>query len=233
MEKHAVEETRQVFVFELDGEEYAVEVKNVEEIIRSEEKSVTNIPNVPDFIRGIINVRGQVVPLMDLEEKFDLENHESNFIVIVEIEDSSVGVLVDDVEEVLRIEKSKIKEAPSVLEEEIHADYIQEVAVLDDRMIIVLDIQEGLSNQEAIAMEELNETTEEKDQESKEEEVSQKDVEKMAEEKIEQRKEDKDSDEKEESEDSDEQNENVFECSECGDDFDTKRGLASHKAQVH
>lgn len=224
MQKHSTTETDQVFIFELDGEEYAVRVENVEEIIRSGEKSVTNIPNVPEFIKGIINVRGQVVPLMDLEQKFDLDNNESDFIIIVEIGDNSVGVLADDVEEVLRIERSKIKEAPAVLEQEIHADYIQQVAVLDDRMIIIIDIEEGLSNQEAVAMEELGGQDENsQEQEKDEEEITQEKVEKMAEQKLKER-------EKQDNESGDEEE---FECDECGDSFDTKRGLASHKAQVH
>ena len=229
VQKHSAGETRQVFVFELDGEEYAVEVENVEEIIRSGEKKVTNIPNVPDFIKGIINVRGQVVPLMDLEEKFELDDHDSGFIVIIEIEDSSVGVLVDDVKEVMRVESSKIKEAPSVLEEEIHADYIQEVAVLDERMIIIIDIAEGLSSQEAVAMEELSEMQEGSSEEDEKDDVSQEEVEEMAKEKVEEHSE-KQSEEDSSEEDSEE---DAFTCDECGDEFDSKRGLASHKAQVH
>ena len=232
MSKHSSGETEQVFVFKLDGEEYAVEVKNVEEIIRAREKSVTTVPNVPDFIKGIINVRGQVVPLMDLEQKFDLENKESNFIIIVEIGDSSVGVLADDVEEVLRIDKSKIKEAPRVLQQEIHAEYIQQVAVLDDRMIIIIDIEEGLSNQEAVAMEDLGEEKEQTEEEE-EEEITQEQVEEMAKKKVKQRSESKNTDASEEKDEDDSQDDESFECDVCGDTFDSKRGLASHKAQVH
>lgn len=228
--KTSVENTEQIFVFNLSGEEYAVKVENVDEIIRADQKEFTNVPNVPDFIKGIINVRGQVVPIMDLESKFNLKETEKQFIVIVEIEDSSIGIIVENVQEVVRIKNSNFKEAPEVLEEKINADYIRNVAVLDDRMIIILSIQEGLSNQAEINVDQMNSEPDE-EPEDNEEEVTQEEVEEMAEERVEDRENDSDEEHSEDGENEEEREE--FKCSTCGDVFDSKRGLASHRTQKH
>lgn len=224
---------RQVFVFVLNGEEYAVDVNNVKEIIRAEEKDVTSVPNVPDFIEGITNVRGQAVPLIDLEKKFDLRNEENNYIVIIELEEATAGLLADDVMEVMRLPAEKVKDAPEIVEEEIHRKYVDAVGVLEDRMIIILDLSVGLEDSEALEMKEINEEMSEDQDEDEEDtgEVSEDEVKQKARERV---SEDEDKDTEEENdEESSEDSSEEFECDECGDTFDTKRGLASHKAQAH
>lgn len=227
----------QVFVFVLNGEEYAVDVNNVKEIIRAEEKEVTSVPNVPDFIEGITNVRGQAVPLIDLEEKLEIEQEESNYIVIIELEDATAGLMVDEVEEVMNLDSEKVKDAPEIVEEEIHRKYVDSVAVLEDRMIIILDLSVGLEDSEALQMKEINEEMSEKDKDDEEEteEVTEEEIKEKARERVsdeENDTEDSGKDSQEDSEPSEDSSED-FTCDECGDSFDSKRGLASHKAQVH
>lgn len=246
-------ESRQIFVFELNGEEYAIDVENVKEIIKAEEKEVISVPNVPDFIEGISNVRGQAVPLINLEKKFEMKTKENEFIVIIDLEGTTAGLLVDDVKEVKKVDMDRIKEAPEIIEQEIHRKYVDAVVILDDRMIIILDLIAGLKEHETMAVKEVSdEMSDEEDEEEESEDVSQSDVEEKARERVsndeessgdesgssseessqgsseEEESGDETSEEEDEEDDSEE-----FECDECGDTFDSKRGLASHKAQKH
>jgi len=222
-------DSRQLFVFVLDGEEYAVDVNNVREIIRSQEKDFTSVPNVPDFIEGITNVRGQAVPLIDLEKKFKLEEVKNNYIVIIELGDATAGLLVDDVEEVKNINRSRIKDAPEIVEEEIHRKYVDSVAVLDNRMLIILDLEVGLKDSEALEMERINDEMSEDDEQEDVDELTEEEIKKKAEERVSDQKNEQKS--KENSKKDEEKNK--FECDKCGDTFNTKRDLASHKAQNH
>lgn len=252
---------RQIFIFELDGEDYSININSVREIIKSEEKQITNIPNVPDFIRGITNVRGQVVPVIDLEEKLSLAHNDNNYIVIVELNGTPAGLLVDDVKEVMRVDDNKVRDAPEILEQEIHREYVKNVVVLEDRMIIILDIKAGLTESEAVAVEQLKDTMDDSQPEEEEDdEVTDKDVKEAAmdrlgskeekkkeeekkqkEEKKEESSEENETGDEEEEDDSgesdegssDDEDEDEFKCDQCGDSFDTKRGLASHKVQKH
>jgi len=131
----------QLVVFELDKEEYAVEIGEIREILRRPE--ITPIPNSPNFIEGIINVRGKIVVVMDLEERFNLEREskkKSLHVVLTEIGDNTFGATVDEVTEVLRIPKDSIEAAPAIISEKIHADYVRGIAVLEDRLLIMLDL---------------------------------------------------------------------------------------------
>lgn len=224
-------DSRQLFVFVLNEEEYAVDVDSVKEIIRAGEKEVISVPNVPDFIEGITNVRGQAVPLIDLEKKFGLQQIQNNYIVIIELSDATAGLLVDDVEEVKKIDRSKIKEAPEIIEEEIHRKYVDSVAVLEDRMLIILDLEVGLKDSEALEMKEINEEmSDNEEEEEKVEEVSENEIEEKAKERVAK---EKQTEETSDETDEDPEDEEKFVCNECGDKFDSKRGLASHKAQKH
>lgn len=174
--------TQEVFVFELSEEEYGIPVEKVEEIVRVEELEITRIPNAPPFIRGITNVRGKVVPLIDLEERFGLEKQENRFIVLIDIQGTTAGILVDDVHEVMRISTARIKDAPDILKDEIHSEYVKEVAVLEDRMIIILDLEAGLSASEATKVGDLGGEQEEDEEEI--EEVTEEEVEERVRERV-------------------------------------------------
>lgn len=155
------EEMIQLVIFELDKEEYAVEIKDLQEIIRIPE--ITPVPNAPEFITGIFNLRGRIVVVIDLEKRFNL-NHENEVregnIIIAEVEDNSYGVIVDNVKEIKNVAKSIIQPTPKLTSAKIHDDYLKGVVVIeneaeegvengsDSRLIILLDLPKMLQEKE-------------------------------------------------------------------------------------
>ncbi|MFH2062871.1 MAG: chemotaxis protein CheW [bacterium] len=130
--KKKVEDTFQIVVFTLDGEEYGVPITDIQEIIRVSE--VTPIPGAPDFILGILNLRGRIVVVVDLEKRFGLERTDdsaSQHIIISEVAESTFGVVVDQVSEVLRIPVSRVQPTPAVVSSKIHTDYLNGVVVME------------------------------------------------------------------------------------------------------
>lgn len=120
-------------VFELDKEEYAVRITDLQEIIKIPE--ITPIPNAPEFIRGILNLRGKIIVVIDLEKRFHLVREEkilSKHIIIAEVNESTFGVIVDQVIEVLRVPITAIQPTPALVSSKIHADYLKGVVVLGD-----------------------------------------------------------------------------------------------------
>jgi len=131
-EEKAVE-TKQMVTFVLDKEEYASSITDLREIIKIRE--IVPIPGAPAFIAGILNVRGQIVIVIDLEKRFSLKReHEAApmHIVIAEVENTVFGIIVDEVTGVLRVPLSSIKSAPSLVTSKIHADYLKGVVVLEE-----------------------------------------------------------------------------------------------------
>lgn len=152
----------QLVVFELDKEEYAVPIGDIREIIRIPE--IAPVPNAPEFIRGILNLRGTIVVVIDLEKRFHLAREGKappEHIVITEVNGSTFGIVVDKVSEVLRVPVSKIQPTPSLVSSRIHADYLKGVAVLEEaanaiaeasksRLIILLDLPKMLQEGELL-----------------------------------------------------------------------------------
>jgi len=139
----------QLVVFELDQEEYAVEITEAREILRATE--VTPIPNSPDFIEGIINIRGKIVVVLNLEKRFNLvrEHPEKRLhIIIYEVGENTYGAVVDEVTEVLRIPKDAIEPAPAIISEKIKADYVEGVGVLENRLLLLLDFKKVFEEKE-------------------------------------------------------------------------------------
>ena len=157
--KGAVDDTPQQYLtFSLGGEVFALGILNVKEII--EFGNVTEIPMMPAFIRGVINLRGSVVPVIDLAARFGgkgIKVSRRTCIVIVELETSEgvegkqdLGVIVDAVNEVLEIPRSEIEPAPS-FGAKIRADFIQGMGKVEGRFVIILNVERVLSTEE-IAM---------------------------------------------------------------------------------
>src|SRR5262249_44835336 len=139
-ERQAVEATEHLATFVLDREEYGLDVHLVQEIRRVTE--ITAVPRAPDFIRGVINLRGRILPVVDLKRKLALGQVElgrASRIVVVRLRERLLGLLVDGASQVLKVPVSKIEPAP----EEVVASggsYIRGVAKLDDRLIILVDL---------------------------------------------------------------------------------------------
>jgi len=139
-EKVAVEETEHLATFRLDREEYGLPVRLVQEIIRVAE--ITQVPRAPRAIKGVINLRGKVIPVIDLRRQLGLGEvaaGRSTRIVVVTFEDRLLGLLVDSAQQVLRVPVSSIEAAPEEVVE-IDSNYIRGVAKLEDRLIILIDL---------------------------------------------------------------------------------------------
>lgn len=136
----------QLVTFKLRGEEFAIEILSVQEIIRI--MQITIVPRTPDFIEGVINLRGKVIPVLDLRKRFGMEEIERDSqtrIIVMEFGEKIVGFLVDGVSEVLRIPADTMEDPPSVIASGVGAEYIKGVGKLNDRLLILLDL-DGLMN---------------------------------------------------------------------------------------
>ncbi len=145
----------QLVGFYLGNEEYGVEIQRIKEINRMVE--VTSVPRTPDFVMGVMNLRGKVIPVINLRNRFGLPNKEKDKdtrIIVVELQNKTIGILVDAVSEVLRIPSSTIEPPPSVVTG-VDADYIQGVGKLQDRLLILLDLDKILTNDEVSRLEEV------------------------------------------------------------------------------
>jgi len=148
----------QLVVFRLGAEEYGVPITQVQEI--NHLSTPTKIPRSPAFVEGVINLRGNVIPVIDLKKRFELEGTEYTEdarIVVVEISGHTVGVIVDEVSEVLRLPTSSIDPPPAIITG-ITAEYLRGVGKLQDRLLILLDLEKILTEREKS---ELDETEQE------------------------------------------------------------------------
>lgn len=165
------EEKMQIVIFELDGEEYAVEIADLQEIIKLPE--ITPVPNAPQFISGIFNLRGKIVVVVDLEKRFNLarenEKKEEN-IIIAQVESNLFGVIVDRVAEIKNVPVKNLQTAPLLAAAKIQTDYLKGVIVLEEekqadgnldaagkdetvsRLIILLDLPRLLKENELLSL---------------------------------------------------------------------------------
>ncbi len=130
----------QLVTFTLSNEDYAVDILKVQEINRM--KEITRVPNSPDYVEGVINLRGKVMPVVSLRKKFGLEERENDTqsrIMIMDIQGLTMGLIVDGVSEVLRVPSSIVEPAPPMTSS-ISTEFIKGIAKLEDRLIILLDM---------------------------------------------------------------------------------------------
>ena len=138
----------QLVTFHLGDEEFGVKILVVNEIIRLTQ--ITQVPNAPPFIEGVINLRGRVLPVVGLRKRFNMKNiplDDRSRIIVMELNHNVVGFLVDAVSEVLRLPESTVEPAPAVVAG-IGSEYIEGVGKLDDRLLILLDLEALLGDTE-------------------------------------------------------------------------------------
>ena len=136
---------RQLVVFDLADEAYGVNIGTVREIIRMQE--ITQVPRTPDYVEGVINLRGKVIPVIDMRKRFGFpvaEHTKDTRIVVIDIGGADIGATVDAVTEVLRLGADSI-EPPSAVITTNDSDYLLGIAKLESRLIILLDLQKALS----------------------------------------------------------------------------------------
>jgi len=174
LQKNQVETLQEFVVFHVDNEQFALPIADVREVLRMTE--ITPVPQSPDFISGIINLRGKVIAVMSLEKRFALtrghKGDEQDNIIIVDIGDAEFGVIVDSVSEVLRVDSGAMQPAPSTIQGKIGKEFIHGVIVLRnggeegglesekvseaegqvsggrERIVLVLNLQQVLSKKE-------------------------------------------------------------------------------------
>jgi purine-binding chemotaxis protein CheW len=142
---------KQVVLFELGGEIYGLDIATVREIIQLQ--PITKVPKAPVYVEGVINLRGKVIPVIDLRKKFGQEKAErgkNTRIVVVNIQNATLGIIVDTVTEVLRLPGDSIEPIADVITAG-HLEYLQGVAKLDDKMVILLALDRLLARDNALA----------------------------------------------------------------------------------
>ncbi len=146
----------QLVSFKIGDEEFGVDILKVQEINRM--FTITQVPNAPSFVEGVVNLRGKIIPVVNLRKRLQLpvvESNDKTRIIVVELDNATVGFIVDEVKQVLRIPKSITEPAPSMIAG-IDTDYITAVGKLDDRLLILLDLEKILSNEEKSILDEIN-----------------------------------------------------------------------------
>ena len=139
---------RQLVIFKIAGEEFGVDINKVKEIIRWED--VTRIPNTASHIKGVINLRGNIIVVNDLAMKLGLPSKtvdDDTRILVVEVAKNTIGMIVDSATEVMRLSGEKIREAPSMITTNINHNYIEGVGLLDEkRLLTLLDLAKVLES---------------------------------------------------------------------------------------
>jgi purine-binding chemotaxis protein CheW len=143
------QELRQLVSFHIANEEFGVDILKVQEIIKI--ISITKVPNSPVFVEGVINLRGRIIPVIDLRTRLGIpkkEHDKSTRIIVVDLKGKTVGFIVDSVSEVLRIQQNII-EAPPDIVSGIDSEYITAVGKLTDRLLILLDLEKVFTENES------------------------------------------------------------------------------------
>jgi len=150
-------ELRQFISFSVGDEEYGLELLRVKEVIRVRE--ITWLPKAPSFVKGIINLRGDVIPIIDLRDKFGLEAKEATAmtrVIVVEVEGKLMGMVVDSASQVVRIPVDQIDPPPPVFGG-VSQDFITGVGKIDDKLIILLNSDAILTAEERTQLGSLHE----------------------------------------------------------------------------
>ncbi|NJD52104.1 MAG: chemotaxis protein CheW [Candidatus Methanoperedens sp.] len=139
----------QLVVFNIGTEEFGVEIMNVQEIIRM--TNITKIPQASGYVKGIINLRGRIIVVINLNVILGVESKEHNEntrIIVADIGETVMGFVVDAVSEVIRLPESSVEPAPAVIANKIGTEYVRGVGKMKDRLLILLDLDKILGANE-------------------------------------------------------------------------------------
>src|SRR6056297_2517678 len=149
--------SKQYIKFETGNQAFGINVLNSREIVM--ESEITSIPESPDYVKGVINLREEIVPIVNLDKLFNIklsdESVEEKKIIIIKVDGTLIGLQVDGVDEIIEIENSRIKDAPSITKK-YGKDYIQGVAKHNERLFIILDVNNIFSSDEIEEIKEIN-----------------------------------------------------------------------------
>ncbi len=140
--------SQKYLTFEIADEVYGLEILKVKEIVAI--MKITNVPLVPPFIKGVINLRGQVIPVVDIRIKFDMgeiTHTKDTTIIIVEVEDVSIGFIVDKTSEVINIDEEKLSPAPK-FGTGIDTSFLKSMAKMEDKIAMIVDLEKVFSEDE-------------------------------------------------------------------------------------
>src|SRR5690606_27496403 len=146
---------REFLVFTLGDEEYGIDILKVQEIRGYDANGVTRIANVPPFIKGVTNLRGIIVPIVDLRIKFNLgkvEYNEQTVVIILNLDRRVVGIVVDGVSDVLMLSAAQIRPAPE-FGATLSTEYLTGLGTVDERMLILVDIEKLMTSEEMALVE--------------------------------------------------------------------------------
>lgn len=171
IEENNVQQTEggKFLTFQLQNEEYGLEILKVREILGL--MDITAVPQTPDYVKGVVNLRGQVIPVIDLRLKFGLDEGEygkRTCIIVVDVDGVLMGIVVDTVSEVIDIDSADIEATPS-FGTKLKTDYIFGMGKVKEKVKILLDINQVLTSSELVLMEELCRDTPEEEEGSVEE----------------------------------------------------------------
>ena len=148
----------QLVGFGVGLERFGVDILAVQEIIRSTD--VTPVPNSPSFVEGVINLRGDIIPVIDLRKRLSLYKAETpiekNWVLILSIGNRVVGFIVDNVSEVLKIAEEDIDPPPNIVIAGLENQYIRGVCEIDNKLLIILDFDSILFNEEYYALKDMD-----------------------------------------------------------------------------
>lgn len=151
MQKEAVgeKEDRQILVFSLVEEELGLDISCVREVLRPQE--IHSLPQAPDFIEGVINLRGHIIVVIDLRKRLnarEIEDRSKMRIIVCKIKKFIVGLIVNSVREIITLSKEDIEPTPGFVSMQIEADFISGIARLGERIIVILNLENILTKEE-------------------------------------------------------------------------------------
>ena len=160
--EEAEQELMQLVGFSIGEQLFGVDILMVQEIIRS--APITPVPSSPEFVEGVINLRGKILPVIDLRKRLNLmvdePRPEKTWVLILDIQGKITGFIVDAVSKVLKVDGATIEPAPDIITAGLQSQYLQGVCEINEKLLVILDFQRVLLQEELQQLQDLNELEE-------------------------------------------------------------------------